>query len=46
MAVTIGDLLNMEIMQDFKIVAGSKGLSRTVSLTEILDFEFMDEGIA
>lgn len=46
MAVIIGDLLNMEIMQDFKIVAGSKGLSRTVSLTEILDFEFMDEGIA
>ena len=41
MAVTIKDLLNLEIMQNFKIVAGEKGLNRAVTATEILDFEFM-----
>ena len=44
MAVTIKDLLNLEIMQNFKIVAGEKGLNRAVTATEILDFEFMQEG--
>ena len=43
MAVTIKDLLNLEIMQNFKIVAGEKGLNRAVTATEILDFEFMQE---
>lgn len=46
MAVTIGDLLNLEIMRDFKVIAGEKGLCRTVSATEILDFEFIQEGEA
>ena len=44
MAVTIEDLLNLESMRDFKIVAGKKGLGRSVTATEILDFEFIHEG--
>lgn len=46
MAVTINDLLNLDALRDFKLVAGKKGLDRTVTGTEILDFEFMDEGLA
>lgn len=46
MAVTIKDVLNLDIMRNFKIVAGEKGLNRTVTATEILDFEFMQEGEA
>ncbi len=46
MAVTIHDLLNLDALRDFKLVAGKKGLDRTVTATEILDFEFMDEGLA
>lgn len=44
MAVTIEDLLNLESMRDFKVVAGKKGLSRSITATEILDFEFIHEG--
>lgn len=44
MAVTIKNLLDLEIMKDFKIIAGEKGLERAVSATEILDFEFVREG--
>jgi len=44
MAVTIRDALNLDIMQDFKVVAGEKGLNRPVTATEILDFEFVREG--
>lgn len=46
MAVTISDLLNLEALQGFKLIAGKKGLGRTITGTEILDFEFMDEGLA
>ena len=46
MAVSISDLLNLEVFRDFKLVAGEKGLDRTITSTEILDFEFMDEGLA
>lgn len=46
MAVSISDLLNLEVFQDFKLVAGKKGLDRVITSTEILDFEFMDEGLA
>ncbi len=44
MAVTIRDVLNLDIMRDFKVVAGEKGLNRPVTATEILDFEFVQEG--
>ena len=44
MAVTIENLLNLESMRDFKIVAGKKGLGRSITATEILDFEFIHEG--
>ncbi len=44
MAVTIKDVLNLEILQNFKVVAGEKGLERAITSTEILDFEFMQEG--
>ena len=46
MAVTIKDVLNLDELQNFTIVAGEKGLSRTITETEILDFEFMQEGEA
>lgn len=46
MAVTVKDLLNLEIMKDFKIVAGKEGLSRKIDGIEILDFEFVQEGEA
>lgn len=43
MAVTVKDILHLEIMKDFKVVAGAEGLNRSVSATEILDFEFVEE---
>lgn len=43
MAVTIKELLNLDIMRDFEVVAGEKGLGKSVSSTEILDFEFAEE---
>lgn len=43
MAATIKDVLNLEIMKDFKVVAGSGGLDRKIVATEILDFEFVKE---
>ena len=46
MAVRVKDLLNLEIMKDFSVVAGKKGLNRVVHSTEILDFEFTLEGEA
>ncbi len=46
MAVTISDLLNLDTLRDFTLIAGKKGLNRTITATEILDFEFMDEGLA
>lgn len=44
MAVTVKDLLSLDIMKDFKVIAGEKGLSKTITATEILDFEFVQEG--
>lgn len=44
MAVTLRNVLDLEIMRKFKVIAGEKGLSKTISLVEILDFEFMTEG--
>lgn len=44
MAVTMKDVLNLDIMRNFKIMAGENGLDRTITATEILDFEFMQEG--
>ena len=41
MAVTLRNVLDLEIMRKFKVIAGEKGLSKTISLVEILDFEFM-----
>lgn len=46
MAVTISDLLNLDALRDFSLIAGKRGLGRTITGTEILDFEFMDEGLA
>lgn len=45
MAVTINDVLELEIMKGFKVVAGRDGLSETILATEILDFEFVQEGV-
>lgn len=44
MAITVRDVLELDIMKDFKVVAGAKGLDKTVGTTEILDFEFLEEG--
>ena len=44
MAVTIKDVLELDIMKGFKVVAGENGLSETINSTEILDFEFLQEG--
>lgn len=43
MAVMIRDVLNLDIMKEFKVVAGNGGLDRTLLGTEILDFEFVEE---
>lgn len=43
MAVTIRDILNLDVMRDFKVVAGEKGLNRNIAATEILDFEFVED---
>ena len=44
MAVTLRDALDLEILKGFKVVAGKNGLSKTITSTEILDFEFVLEG--
>ena len=44
MAVTVNDVLKLDIMKDFKVVAGAKGLDKSIAATEILDFEFLQEG--
>lgn len=44
MAVTIKDVLELDIMKGFKVVAGENGLLETINSTEILDFEFLQEG--
>lgn len=46
MAVTIHDVLELDIMKGFKVVAGEGGLTETINSTEILDFEFLQEGVA
>lgn len=46
MAVTIHDVLELDIMKSFKVVAGRGGLSSEILETEILDFEFLQEGQA
>ncbi|MBR3755643.1 MAG: PucR family transcriptional regulator [Firmicutes bacterium] len=46
MAVTIHDVLELDIMKGFKVVAGEGGLSSEILATEILDFEFLQEGQA
>ncbi|MBR4020389.1 MAG: PucR family transcriptional regulator [Firmicutes bacterium] len=46
MAVTINDVLELDIMKGFRVVAGESGLTETVNATEILDFEFLQEGTA
>ena len=43
MAVTLRNALELEILKDFKIIAGAKGLSKTIRMVEILDFEFVLE---
>lgn len=43
MAVTIRDLLELQVMKDFKVIAGEAGLNETIKGTEILDFEFVVE---
>lgn len=44
MAVTLRDALELDILKSFKVVAGKNGLSKTITSTEILDFEFVLEG--
>lgn len=44
MAVTVKDLLGLDIMKNFKLIAGGGGLTKTITATEILDFEFVQEG--
>ena len=43
MAVTVKDLLNLEVMRDFKLMAGEGGLNKPIKETEILDFEFVTD---
>lgn len=44
MAVTVKDLLGLDIMKNFKVIAGGGGPTKTITATEILDFEFVQEG--
>ncbi|MEG2012637.1 MAG: PucR family transcriptional regulator ligand-binding domain-containing protein [Anaerovoracaceae bacterium] len=43
MALTVKDVLHLEIMKNFRIVAGAKGINKPVKETEILDFEFVGD---
>lgn len=38
--ITVKDLLRLESMKNFRVVAGSRGLDRPVDYVEILDYEF------
>lgn len=44
MAVTVKDILDLDIMKNFQVIAGASGLNNTINSTEILDFEFLEEG--
>lgn len=44
MALKISMLSKLETTKNFKLVAGAGGLEKTIDCTEILDFEFDDEG--
>ncbi len=41
MKLTVKDLFDIPILKNFKVVAGAGGLSRPVTQTDILDFEFV-----
>lgn len=38
--ITVKDLLKLESMKDFKVIAGEKGLDNIIDYVEILDYEF------
>ena len=42
MALTVKDILKLDALKDMQLVAGEKGLSRTVVSAGIADFEFAD----
>ena len=41
MGLTVKDLFDLNIMKNFKLIAGAGGLDRPITRTEILDFEFV-----
>ncbi|HKM28679.1 MAG TPA: PucR family transcriptional regulator ligand-binding domain-containing protein, partial [Anaerovoracaceae bacterium] len=42
MSITVKDVLQLDVMKNFKVIAGEGGLNRPVQETEILDFEFAE----
>lgn len=44
MAVTVRDLLKVDSVKGFQLLAGEKGLDLPITCVEILDFEFVEEG--
>lgn len=38
--ITVKDLLKLESMKEFKVIAGEKGLDNVIDYVEILDYEF------
>lgn len=41
MGLTVRDLFDLDIMKNFKLIAGEGGLNRPITSAEILDFEFV-----
>lgn len=44
MAITINDILKLKSLQNFMLLAGESGTDRIVTMTGILDYEFLDKG--
>lgn len=43
MAVTIKDIIKLKTLQNFKLLAGEKGMDNTVISAGLLDYEFLDD---
>ena len=43
MSLTIADMMQMEPFANFKLIAGTNGIGRTIETVNILDYEYTSE---